>query len=621
MIDKVFDWLDARTNYREILAPVRNRVLPHGPSWWFTSGSCLLWVFVIELVTGFLLMMTYSPSTNSAWASVHFIEQSSAGAFIRGVHYFASHTLIILFGFHVVRVLIAGAFRAPRELIWITGLFLFPLILMLAITGNPLSAGQHGMAQIEVEGNIIGSTPVIGPILQRILIGGDEVGHLTLTHLHFLHVALLPFLVIGLLVLHVTQVYKHGITNDNIGETSQPAMPYWPYQTIRNMTVLAIVVGTIAGLAWTRGAPLDAPADPNLSLMPRPEWYFRCLFELRRYFTGEWEFVATLIIPLTVMLFLLSLPAIDRVFPRRASLVLRSLIVVALVGSWAGLTWMSYATDWHDAEYLASESDSSDLADRARELADHQQIPPEGAAALLHADPKTQGPLLFARHCASCHSHVDPQGKGIAAAEPSAPNLFGFGTTTWIEGMLDPERIASVHYLGKTELAEGEMVSKMQEMFDGVEGDELTKLREQLHKVARTLSAEAALPAQSEGDKQDADVIASGAKLLAGKLHCIDCHHFREQGELGTAPDLDGYGSRAWLLGMISDPQEKRFYPDDHNDRMPSFAKDQQHPDRNLLNPRELQLLVDWLRGEWYVPSASTTLESPATPIPEMAER
>ena len=106
MIGQFLNWLDARTDYRALLLPLRRRVLPNGPSWWFTSASCLLWVFVIQLVTGLLLMTTYSPSTTSAWASVHYIEQSPSGAFVRGLHYFASNALIVLFVVHVARVLL-----------------------------------------------------------------------------------------------------------------------------------------------------------------------------------------------------------------------------------------------------------------------------------------------------------------------------------------------------------------------------------------------------------------------------------------------------------------------------------------------------------------------------------
>lgn len=227
------------------------------------------------------------------------------------------------------------AFQAPRELLWITGLMMFPLMLVWAISGNPLTGGVRGVSQIEVEGHIIGSTPWVGPIIQRILIGGDEVGHLTLTHLYFLHVGLLPLLVIGLLLFHIGQVIRHGLSVAELGGPQDdvshwtapnlvnlatphpkslmpPRLRYFPHQTVRNMTVLTIVLGIIAAIAWQKGAPLDAPADPTLPHTPRPEWYFRSLFELRHYFTGDWEFVATIIIPAAVLAFFVLFPLLDR---------------------------------------------------------------------------------------------------------------------------------------------------------------------------------------------------------------------------------------------------------------------------------------------------------------------
>lgn len=634
-----FEWLNARTDYRELLATIRLRVLPAGPRWAYSTASCLLWLFLIQLVTGLLLMLSYSPSTTTAWASVHFIEQSPAGHFLRGVHHFASHALIILCGVHVVRVLLARAFQAPRELLWITGLLMFPLMLVWAISGNPLSGGLKGVSQIEVEGHIIGSTPWVGPLIQRILIGGEEVGHLTLTHLYFLHVGLLPLLVIGLLLFHIGQVYRHGLSVAEVGgpqddvsrwsapnltnlaaahhptATMPPRLKYFPHQTVRNMTVLTVVLGIIAAIAWQRGAPLDAPADPTLPHTPRPEWYFRSLFELRRYFTGDWEFVATIIIPAAVLGFFVLFPMLDRKCSHRVSAVLRVLVVLFGVGSWGGLTGMSYLRDWKDAEYLASSEEIDALSARARELADRSLLPPEGAITLLRDDPKTQGPLLFARHCASCHSHVDASGRGIVASEPSAPNLRGFGTAEWISGTLDPQRIVSEHYFGKTKFAEGDMVSKVKELFDGIEEVEAAKMRDDLKLVAQALSAEAALPRSTAAGHDEQAPIVAGRELISGRLSCTDCHKFRDQGELGSAPDLTGYGSREWLIGMIGNPQHERFYSGDRNDRMPIFAEDTEHPERNLLSPRELNLLVDWLRSDWYEPPTTSVSAKPRNPI------
>ncbi len=612
------DWMNDRTGYRDGLKRFQNRTVPEGPKWGYTPAVALLWLLVIECVTGFLLMATYSPSAQTAWASVHFIEQDTAGAFIRGIHYFAAQAMIVLFGIHIIRVLWTAAFRAPLELVWATGLLLMPLVVVWAITGNPLSGTVIGMSQIEVEGNILGATPIIGPIMQRLLIGGSQVGHLTLTHLYFLHVGLMPVLVLSLLAVHIWQIHRHGLSVTGKAPDGSLAVSYFPYQTIRNMIVLTMILGTVAFLALKQGAPLEAPADPQITHVPRPEWYFLFLFELRGYFVGDAEVVATVVIPIAVLLFLLLLPWLDRRLPRRVSAVFRTVILVAGCGAWSWLTWQSLARDWNDQELLASKEKLHKLSLRARELADHHGIPLEGPASLLRNDAKTRGPQLFERHCASCHSHADASGAGIVAEHPSAPNLYGFGSQTWIAGLLDPEKIGGEHYFGNTEFAEGDMYYTIVDAFDGLEGEDREALTEQMRQVAVALAAEAAIPGHPAGSSED---IEAGVTLMTEELGCADCHKFGDTGELGSAPDLTAYASRDWLIRFIGDPQHERFYGE-NNDRMPSFAPDPNDPKAGPLSPSDVALIADWIRGDWYEPEGSSvaaTKEATA-PAPQPAD-
>ncbi len=586
----LLNWLDQRLDYRRHIALLRRRVLPNGPSWWSTSASCLMWLLLIECITGLLLMSTYSPSMASAWASVNFTDQSAAGRFLRGVHHYSSHALIILFGLHLVRVVITGAYRAPRELVWITGLLLFPLILVWTVTGNPLASSQKGIAQIQVEGNILAATPFVGPWFQRILFGGRDIGNLTLTRLHFLHVGLLPLLVGGLFLLHLHQVIKHSSYRPGVAADQAPLKPllhYWPYQSVRNMTMLVLLVGTISGISWQWGAPLSAPADPELPFSPRPEWYFRWLFELRRHFTGDTEFVATMVVPAAFLAAFMLLPFLDRLLSTRFDRLCRLLVVVACAAGWGWLTYLSFDRDWNDPEYIASMVEFERLSERARELARSEAMPVAGAVELLRHDPQTQGPRLFARHCSSCHTMTDADDNGMTVAESSAPNLRGIGTATWIVGFFDLDQISGKNYFGNTAFHDGEMKQHIQTLF--AENDR-SALQEQFRTVAVALAAEAGHEVYESAEAQ------RGRSLIVGKLRCTDCHQFHNQGSLGSAPDLTGYASTEWLTGLISNPSSRRFYGD-RNDRMPAFAADSAHPEFNLLSTLELDLLVKWLTG------------------------
>ena len=626
-------WLNDRTGYLRLLAPLRRRMLPNGPSWTLSIASCLLWLLVVEIVTGFLLMATYSPSTNNAWASVNFIESTLAGSFIRGLHYYAAQAMIVLVVMHVIRVILQGAYRAPRELIWISGLLLLPIVIVWAITGNPLSGSIEGSSQIDVEGNIAGSTPLIGPLIRQILIGGDRVGNLTLTHLYFLHVGLLPAVVLILLVIHVTQMYRHGLSTGDFEPHPEKARRYFPYQSARNLVVFSLVLGAISYLALHYGAPLGAPADPDLPIEPRPEWYFMWLFQLRTFLKGPFEIVATLIIPSAMLIFLLALPLIDRAYSHRKSHYIRLAIILVGAAFVGGLTGLSLWSDRNDPKHQRAKAETDSFGERARELAKTHNIPPEGAVVLLRNDAKTQGPILFRRRCAACHSATDDQGNGIAAADPSAPNLYGFGTRKWVAGWLEPQTIAGPHYFGKTKFAQGEMVRKISKLFAPPAfplrgwpfGDMFQKAAEflaaakkadmqaKMTKASAALSAEAQLKSQAKDDASDRALIEAGSKLMIGSLGCTDCHKFHEEGDLGSAPDLTGYGSREWLLAFISNPRQEQFYPPDENgkeknDRMPSFASHPK-PRDNLLSPLELDLIVSWLRGEWEEPGSAPAAE------------
>ena len=138
-----------------------------------------------------------------------------------------------------------------------------------------------------------------------------------------------------------------------------------------------------------------------------------------------------------------------------------------------------------------------------------------GAISLLRSDPKTQGPILFQRHCASCHSHTDQDGQGIVAQEPSAPNLYGFGSHAWIAGLLNRDKIAGPHYFGTSAKASGEMVSTIAEMFAKADGEKQPAARDRLlrrlDRVAWALADEAGLPAPAVGDAtRDGETTPSG---------------------------------------------------------------------------------------------------------------
>jgi ubiquinol-cytochrome c reductase cytochrome b subunit len=217
---------------------------------------------------------------------------------------------------------------------------------------------------------------------------------------------------------------------------------------------------------------------------------------------------------------------------------------------------------------------------------------------LLRDDPKTQGPRLFAQNCASCHDHAagnDPA-EDIKCEKPSAPNLAGFASREWIAGLLDPKKIIGPEYFGKTKFKTGKMARWVKDTLADLDADG----KKDVKNVVIALSAEAQLPSQRAMDLKDAKAIEEGRKAIVETFRCTDCHLFHGKGK--KISDLTGYGSPEWIAGIISNPAEKRFYGI-LNDRMPAYAA-AADPAQNALNPAQIKLLVNWLRGEWYQESA-----------------
>jgi mono/diheme cytochrome c family protein len=223
-------------------------------------------------------------------------------------------------------------------------------------------------------------------------------------------------------------------------------------------------------------------------------------------------------------------------------------------------------------------------------ISESRLIPKQGAVHLLRNDPLTRGPRLFAQHCDSCHNSKSGASND-GQVSGTAPAITDFASRRWIRGILDPEAI--VPFFGNTAHKSGRMATWVKQNADKLKGDDVDAM-------SAALSAQAQLQRQSEADKKDADLIRRGIGLI--EQHCTrGCHKFGEHGQLGLAPDLTGYGSYEWMMGLVSDPTHERFYRQE-NDRMPSFAKDLEHPERNSLSVREISLIVDWLRGDYYRP-------------------
>jgi len=619
-------WLDHRTGYRGLLHDALFEHIPGGARWRYVWGSTLLFAFVVQIVTGVILWSAYSPSAQTAWESVYYIQHDMAGGWLlRGVHHYMAHAMVVLLAIHFVQVVVDGAYRAPREINFWIGLVMMQLVLGLALTGYLLPWDEKGYWATKVATNMIALVPVVGTSLQKLLVGGSEYGHHTLTRFFALHAGVLPGLLIACTVIHVALFRRHGLKARE--PYTKPDTTFWPDQVLRDAVAclaVCLVVLLLVFRHWSIAPPdmprgdilgteLGAPADPaeNYSAA-RPENYFLFLFQLLKYLEVFPPVVGAIVVPGLIMFSLFLMPIVGRwELGHRFNVTwtFALLIGAGLLTAIATRADLNGETE-HSQHFLAAVADAQAKAERAVELAGSPSgIAPAGALSMLRADPKTQGPKLFREHCASCHSHfvandaiVDPT-QEIIVEHPTASNLWGIGTRGWVGGMLDPHQIAGPRFFGNTKLKDGDMVTWVEDTFGpdataDLDDQGQAELQEQVESVAFALAAEAGQNGIRITDLDER--VAAGRAAIIDEFACVDCHKFHDDGELGLAPDLTGYASSAWLRAIISNPEHERFYPDT-NDRMPAFAASDD-PAANRLSPEDLDLLVVWLRGEWYEP-------------------
>lgn len=592
---RLIDWLDHRTGVKKLTHEALYENIPGGARWRYVWGSTLSFALVIQFITGIFLWMAYSPSSQTAWESVYYIQHEMTGGWLlRGFHHYTAQLMTVLLVLHLMQVVIDGAYRAPREMNFWFGLVLLLLVLGISLTGYLLPWDQKGYWATKVSTNLLGIAPVIGPYLQRIVIGGADYGHHTLTRFFALHAGVLPGTVIALLVAHIYLFRRHGITARK--PYRKPDAAFWPDQVLKDavacLAVLAAVLLLIflprlKGADAPLGAELGAPADPSEAFSAaRPEWYFLFLFQFLKYFPGKTEIFGAIVIPGIALGILFAMPFIGKWrLGHRFNLLFLCIILFG-----AGLlTFFARAQDKADQSYQVAVRDAEKSAERAKVLAS-QGIPREGALYLLQNDPFTQGPKLFARHCASCHRYGGHDGLGLTLPDAaSAPDLKDFASRDWIKGLLDPAHIAGSNYFGGTKFKEGKMARFVQRKFAKLDAEG----EQNIEAIAAALSAEAQLPAQVEADKNGAALIEQGRKLIASEeMRCTECHSFGKYDEESTAPDLTGYGSEQWMWDFIKNPAHPRFYGK-RNDRMPAFGED------GRLDEKSLALVIHWLRGDW----------------------
>lgn len=212
MVTKIGNWLDDRVGWRSIWETIFLRKLPK-TNWWYTLGSATLFLAINQGVTGILLTLYYVPTPDHAYDSVQFITtQLPAGWFIRGLHHWGASAMVVLTVLHMLRVILYGAYKFPREVTWFTGVGLLLTVVGFGFTGYLLPWDQKAYWATIVGTLIAGTPPVIGDWILRVVRGGEELSAITLARFFGVHVWVLPASLLLLIGIHMFLVIKHGIS-------------------------------------------------------------------------------------------------------------------------------------------------------------------------------------------------------------------------------------------------------------------------------------------------------------------------------------------------------------------------------------------------------------------------
>ena len=414
LIQQIGDWLDARLQLAASLRETTEHPVPRETaSWFYVFGSAALVVFVMQIITGMLLAVIYVPSAGEAWNSLQTLNHSIAfGWYIRALHGWGSNFMVAIVLIHMVQVFLFGAFKYPRELTWMVGVFLLLMALGMAFSGQVLRFDGDAFWGLGIGASICSRIPIVGPWMVHLLLGGPIIAGATLSRFFALHVFVIPGMLIAFVGLHLLMVLKLGINEwpmpgrivrkaTYIKEyhelTHKDGIPFVPGAVWKDLFFGGCVLLTLAVVAAYFGpyGPSGRPDPTIIQTAPRPDYFFLWLYALLSLLPPKMETPALLIGPVIAILFLLLLPFIfgegEKTWRRRPIAVLTILLVAVVFGT---LTDMGGHVPW------------SPVMDAWSGDPIPQQFLQNSSAL------ERQGALVFQlKQCHNCHSLGDEGGK------------------------------------------------------------------------------------------------------------------------------------------------------------------------------------------------------------------
>jgi len=291
-------WLERRYQLATLIEFLSHKQVPLGSHWmgWYYLGGITMFFFVVQVITGVLLLMYYQPGEATAYESIRFLTTKVPfGWLIRSIHSWSAHLMIVSLTLHMFSTMMLKAYRPPRELTWVSGYILFLLTLGFGFSGYLLPWNKLAYFATTVGTNIVASVPLLGDWLLQVLRGGPDVTVNTLYRFFAAHVVILPLAFVGLIGSHLLFIQRQGMALPLGAKVAPRGMKFFPSFALRDLLLwlacLMVLVSLavflpygpgIPGMDWELGDKADpmAPAYPGI----KPEWYFLWEYQLLKEF-------------------------------------------------------------------------------------------------------------------------------------------------------------------------------------------------------------------------------------------------------------------------------------------------------------------------------------------------
>ncbi|MFC5865075.1 cytochrome b N-terminal domain-containing protein [Acidicapsa dinghuensis] len=356
----VYDWLEKRLGlFGPTIKAAMHPTPENNASWMYVFGSAATVLLVLQVVTGILLALVYSPSANEAWGNLNFINHNIAlGWFLRAMHGWGSDFMVAIVIIHMVQVFLFGSYKFPREFTWILGVGLLLLTLGMAFTGQVMRFDQDAYWGLGIGASIMSRVPFVGAPLVHLLLGGPIIGAATLSRFFALHVFVIPGILLGAAGLHIWMTLFHGVSDwpmpgrivtkstyqkeyHELAEKS--GIPFVPDAAWKDAVFAAVILLAVMACAYFFGpfGPGGQPDPTIIQTAPKPDPPFLWLYALLAFLPPSMETPFLLIVPAVAIIAMLALPLVspegERHWSRRPVAVLMLLVIAVALGAFQKL--------------------------------------------------------------------------------------------------------------------------------------------------------------------------------------------------------------------------------------------------------------------------------------------